>query len=435
MIYQVGDNAQFVVNTVSEAGSIYSYVWRAWDATIQVGTTGTIFKRINMGGDPANGNQLIYACSPVMLTGESTNLYGTITANNPPFIAPSPSISKNDDYYGYFTDLSLVAYTIDSHDPVWFLWYTGATFLGYGAADAAYVVGSHVWTGNDTTTTVAFNGTRNTLALQVNADRNVQCYVVDTVAGTTVVDFRLRGQAVPPLGGVLVADSNMLTTDATSQPRTRIGPGQTVLFVAYVKDIDNVYPAFDWTLPSPPPGNWTTPYVGSGTGAVLPDGSFSNTYVKDVSNGSEVVPVGSVKVCVATCRITGTNPASRSYGQTTELQFTVELVKNQAPSLTTVTCADINGAAIPMATGQVVAGDKLIYAAVSTDNDLDIVDQHWRFDNSANPLLPNPLHRLGPKVIYDTTGMTSGQKVGGVITSTDRMGDSIAVSFTGPEIQ
>jgi len=435
MSYQVGDIAQFVVNTVSEPGSIYSYVWRFWDTAIQVGTTGTTFKRINIGGDPSNGNQLIYACSPVMITGESVNLYGTITANNPPYIRPSPSISKNDDYYGYRTDLSLAAYTIDANDPILFLWYDGATFLSYGVAAAAYVTGTHIWSGNDTSTSVAFNGTYNSLSIQVNADRNVQCYVVDTAAGTTVVDFRLRGKTVPPLGGVLVADSNMLTTDATSQPRTRIGPGQTVMFVAYVKDIDNAYPSFIWNLPSVAPGNWTTPYLGAGTGAVLPDGSFSNTYVKDVSNGSEVVTVGTVKVCVATCQITGTNPASRSFGQSTQLQFTVELVKNQAPSNTTVTCTDINGAIISMTTGQVVAGAKIIYSAVSTDNDLDVVDQHWRFDNSAAPLFPNPLHLFGPKVVYDTTGMTSGQKILGVITSTDRMGDSIAVSFSGPEIQ
>jgi len=435
MTYQVGDIAQFVVNTVSEPGSIYSYVWRFWDTAIQVGTTGTTFKRINIGGDPVNGNQLIYSCTPVMITGESTNLYGTITANNPPYIRPSPSISKNDDYYGYRTDLSLTAYTIDAHDPILFLWYDGATFLSNGVTDPAYVSGTHIWNGNDTSVSVAFNGTHNSLSIQVNADRNVQCYVVDTAAGTTVVDFRLRGKAVPPLGGVLVADSNMLTTDATSQARTRIGPGQTVTFVAYVKDIDNAYPSFIWNLPSVAPGNWTTPYLGSGTGAVLPDGSFSNTYVKDVSNGSEVVTVGTVKVCVATCQITGTNPASRSFGQSAQLQFTVELVRNQAPSSTTIACANTNGAAINMATGLVPAGTKLVYSAASADADYDVVDQHWIFDNSAHPLYPTPLHLFGPKVVFDTTGMTTGQKVLGLITSTDRMGDAIAVSFTGPEIQ
>lgn len=435
MNYQVGDTAQFVVNTVSEPGSIYSYVWRFWDEAIQVGTTGTTFKRINIGGDPTNGNQLIYSCSPVMATGESTNLYGTITANCPPYIAPSPSISVNDDYYGYTTELAITAYTIDAMDPLLFLWYDGATFLGYGAAAPDYVTGNHTWRGNDTSVVIPYNGTYNSLSLVVGADRNVSCYVVDTGAGTTVVDFRLRGKVVPPLGGVLVADSNAVTTDATSEPRVRIGPGQTVTFVAYVKDIDNIYPSFIWNLPSVPPGNWTTPYLGTGDGAILPDGSFSNTYVKDVSNGSEVVTTGSVKVCVATCRITGTNPASRSYGQTAELQFTVELVRNNAPSSTTIACTDINGATINMDTGQVAAGAKIIYSAVSADVDNDIVDQHWRFDNSARPLFPNPLHMFGPKVVYDTTGMTSGQKVTGVITSTDRMGDAIAVSFTGPEIQ
>lgn len=435
MSYQVGDTAQFVVNTVSEPGSIYSYVWRFWDEAIQVGTTGTTFKRINIGGDPTNGNQLIYSCSPVMVTGESANLYGTITANNPPFIAPSPSASKNDDYYGYTTELALAGYTIDAMDPLLFLWYDGATFLGFGAADQDYVTGNHTWRGNDTSVVIPYNGTLNTLSVQVNADRNISCYVVDTGAGTTVVDFRLRGKTVPPLGGVLVADGNSVTTDATSEPRVRIGPGQTVTFVAYVKDIDNVYPAFQWSLPSAAPGNWTTPYVGSGMGAVLPDGSFSNTYVKDVSNGSEVVTVGTVKICVATCNITGTNPASRSYGQTTSLQFTVELVKNQAPSNTTIACTDLNGATINMSTGLVTAGSKIIYSAVSTDADLDIVDQHWRFDNSAHPFYPNPLHMFGPKVVFDTTGMTPGVKVQGFIISTDRMGDAIGVSFSGPEIQ
>jgi len=434
MNYKIGDMAQFVVNTVSEPGSISAYVWRMWDETIQVGTTGTAFKRINIGGDPTNGNQLIYACTPVMITGESTNLYGTIAANSSPYILPSPSVSVNDDYYGYTTKLELASYTIDGLDPLLFLWYEGPTFLGFGTAEAAFVVGNHTWRGNDTSVVVPYNGTTNSLSLTVSSDRDIRCCVVDTGAGTTAVDFRLRGKTVPPLGGVLVADSNAVTTDATSQPKVRIGPGQTVTFVAYVTDIDGKMPTFNWSLPTPAPGNWTTPFSGAVAGVQLPDGSFSSTLTKAVNSGVESVPTGLSKICVAICTITG-NPASRSAGQTVELKFNVELVKNQVPSGATVTCTDINGVAINMETGQVVVGRKIIYSAVSADADLDVVDQKWEFSNSARPLFPTPLYMLGPKVVFDTTGMASGVSITGQITSTDAMGDSTAISFAGPKIQ
>lgn len=409
-----------------------------WDASIQVGTNGTISKRINMGGDPTNGDRLIYSCSPVMLTGENGSIGGTIFANNTPYIVASPSVSRNDDYYGYSTTLSLTAYSIDGHTPLVFAWFDGVTPLGAGVNGAASTT-NHTWAGNDKTVTAAYATQENHLVLTVNTDRDISCVVTDSVGATTTVDFRLRGKVVSQLGGVLVADTNAATTDATSQPKQRIGPGRTVTFVAYVKDIDDKVPNFEWSLPATTPGNWSVTYFGHGTNAAgiwengtLPDGSFSCPLVQHVD--LEQVSVGTIKTCVATCRISGTDPDSRSYGQTTELQFTVELVKNQAPTSTTVACTDINGVAISMTTGHVTTGDKIIYSAVSTDPDFDVVDQHWTFSNSANALYPNPVQRFGPKVVYDTTGMTSGTKIAGTIISTDRMGATITLSFSGPEI-
>lgn len=431
-VYQTGDLAQFVVNTVSEPGSVAVYVWRFWDAAIQVGTTGTTFKRINIGGDPTNGNQLIYACSPVIVDGESTNLYGTIAANNPPYIAPSPSISRNDDYYGYSTTLSLTAYTIDGHDPILFLWYSGPTFLSLGVAAPHYLTGNHTWRGNDTTAVIAFNGTTNSFTTTVFYDQDITCYAIDTAAGTTAIEFRLRGQPVPPLGGVLVADTNSVTTDASSPPAQRIGPGQTVTFVAYVKDIDNVAPTFAWTFSNISPGNWTVPLSTAGTIQVLPDSSFSSTVVKDISG--EVVSSGSIKVCVASCLIVGNAP-SRSVGQAATLYFSCELIQNQAPTGTTIVCTDINGTPIDMGTGQVAAGDKIIYSAATADPENDVVDQLWRIDNGATPGYPSPFYQYGPKIVFDTTGMSSGVNIAGQITSTDRMGAVLVRSFSGPKIQ
>lgn len=427
MPYQIGDTAQFTVASVIDPGSlVYSYVWRWWDQAIQVGTNGTAYKRINMGGDPINGNRLIYSCTPVSIDGSSVDLYGTITANNSPFIAASPSASKNDDYYGYSTTLYLTAYSIDRH-LLSFEWYDGSTYLGTGTLGLMTTV-DHTWRGNDTQVTRTYTGRSNYITLSVYADKIITCRVTDIVnSAVTVVEFNLRGKLATPLDGVLVVDSNALTTDATSQSVSRIGPGNTMKFVAYVTDIDGLMPTFAWEFSNA--RNWTVQYIGAGVNATLPDGSFSSTVDKAV--GAEIVVSGEAKACTALCRITG-NALSRSAGQFAELQFSVLLLKNNEPTGTTVTCAKMDGTPVNMVTELVDVGEFLVYSAVTTDPDLDVIDETWSISNYP---YPTPFIMYGPKIIVSTAGFSPGDRVTGSVQAVDRMGASRTDYFSGPQIQ
>ena len=118
-------------------------------------------------------------------------------------------------------------------------------------------------------------------------------------------------------------------------------------------------------------------------------------------------------------------------GVVTPVQFSVLLLRNNPPSATAITCSDTYGNTIDMVNGTVPVGTKLIYTAVSTDLDLDIVTQLWQFDSYP---YPNPLYIYGPKVVLDTTGYTLNGYVQGQVTSTDRMGGVLYTNFKGPRI-
>lgn len=436
MTYNTGDNVELSISTgaIGSSGSIYSYVWRFWDATTQVGTQPYTDKAVNLGGDPLNGNRLIYECFPTMVDGTSGSLYGTLVANNPPFLLDA-TISKNDDYYSYQTTLALKAYSLEGH-ALTFQWFEGTTSLDAaapGSASGAPV--ARDWRGNGIVSSVpAVQSYVSTKVLAVRYDRVITCKVTDTTTNVVVTtDFRLRGKVAPPLWATMATETSSTTTDATSMPLQRIGLDQFVTFVAYVTDISGIRPAFQWDFSQA--NGWTvySTYFGSnGTNVTLPDGSFSSTITKDVS--TEVVSFGPAKVATAVCRITGTNNASLSFGKVTEVRFSVALLKNNPPSSITITCKRTDGTVVDLYTDSVDAGTKLIYEAVATDLDLDVITASWRIDGYP---FPSPMYAYGPKIVVDTTGYVSGARIQGQATVTDRMGPPGGVqslSFTGPKI-
>jgi hypothetical protein len=435
MIYQIGNTATLALNPPVTDPNVYSYVWRFWDGSIEVTTASTIQKRINIGGQPDSAERLLYTCLPTLIDGQSGSVFGTLYAYNAPFVK-DVLISNNDDYYGYSTVLSLIGYSLMGRT-LQFEWFDVPAVgppvsLGIIAATptAPFV---HVWRGNDTSTNVAVTGYHDQITISpVRVDKLIRCVITDTAAATTTVDYRLRGKAVPPIGVLLSADANSVTTDATSQPIQRIGEGQFVTFVAYAHDIDNKKPAFYWDFAGT--RGWTTPFYGNGTGnPQLPDGSWSNSFTKDVS--TEIVSAGTSKTASVICRIVGTDITSRSLGQITNVQFDVALLKNNAPSVPTIMCHKPDGTVVNMLTDVVPVGTVLIYSAISTDPDLDIVEQVWQFDSLPSPYPTVKYFAYGPKVTLDTTGFGIGYKPQGSIISTDRLGATApATSFIGPEI-
>jgi len=412
---QVGDQVGLMTAPVPSGSAIYSYAWDFWDGTSTATAAPFVAKVINIGGQPGT-DELHYQCTPVAIDGQHVTLNGTIWANGEPTILPGVSISNNDDYFAYSTQLSLRAINQDG-DLFSFAWYTGTTFLGLGTT-AAIGSASGTWTGNGTTVIANYPARENHIGLVVASSRIVTCYVTDTRGGTTSVDFALRGEANPPPDATVAAGVGGASFDASTPPTARIGTGQTVDFTVYVAPMPSHSMGFQWDFSGS--NNWTMPpATESGTTAVLANGGFQNTVHRDIS--TEVVSTGTSKAATAGVRIVATNAFSGQLTHT-DAQFEITLIANSIPSSVTVTRkvnnVDITGF------GPVVAGSAIQFSAVGTDADLDVLFYKWQI---AQPFTPNPVYFWGPKFVYDTTGYAGGQSVQGQLAVIDRLGGQLNV--------
>jgi len=408
---------------VPSTGSvIYSYVWDLWDGSSTATTAPFLTEVINIGGQPGT-DELHYTCRPVALDGQNTTLSGTFTVNNRPTILPGVSISANDGYFAFATQLQLRALDVDGN-AFGFAWYTGTTFLGLGTASFAGSL-SGTWTGNGTTIINNFAGTQNFIDLVIASNRVVTCYVVDVRGGTAAVDFTMRGEANPPPAISVIAGVNDIGFDAASAPITRIGVGQEVDFTVFVAPLPTHTVGFSWSFAGS--NNWTmAPAAEAGTTFLLPNGGYQNTVHRDIS--TEVVSTGTSKVVTAEVRVTAVNNLNAQVTHT-DAQYEVTLIKNSAPSAVTV-ARSVNGSPVT-GTGPIAAADPLEFTATGTDADMDVLFYEWRF---TPPFAPNPLYLWGPKVVYDTTGYTSGQLVQGQLAVIDRLGATLTVVLPSTSI-
>lgn len=408
---QVGQTKTFTLSVVPPAESgVYAYIWKFWDGTVAATTTPTVTKKLNVGGNPANSRLLYYTCEPVMEDGRSIMITGQIEVNNPPDVVPSPTVSNNDQFFPYATDIALTAYDPDN-DPLTFKYYSDGTLLGQGATSVVGVVNG-TWNG----TQGSFNGTHNVFTHTVQSEQTVQLLIYDNQGGTRSIDFPFYGENPPaPTIGV-TADPDSITADASSVPDQRIGPGQVVTFNVYAADpVSNDF-EFLWSFFGS--YGWATNSFSTGTSAVQPDGSVRNTYDKDIASESG----GDKRVVI---RVTNTTS-----GQSTEFPINVTLVANEVATSGTISVADENGNAVA-AGATVASGTKLEITAVVVDPNNDIINYKWSITQPSG-IQPTTLRVWGPKVVIDTTDWPAASQIIGTVTAYDRMQG--AVSLTLPVI-
>ena len=417
-MYQVGDQASFALAPTPNTGTqIYSYVFRFWDGTVLATINPfTLPVTINIGGQPGTG-ELHYSVTPVQIDGQSTVIAGTITANNPPTIAPSPTISVNDGYFPYQTELSVVAFDMDG-DAFSFGWYVDDVLINSGTFTyIGNVPGT--WAGNGTVIVADYAGTQNVFDLTVNAETTVTCVITDANSGITTLDFQMRGSTTsPPQIGVSGAISG-LTADASDLPEQRIGVGQFITFSVYGRDLSGGPVSFLWNFAGS--NNWTVALETTGTVSALPDGGFQSVYQKDISG--EIVSFGTEKVAIAVATISGLTSQ-------TVVQQPVTLIANSPPQ--TVDFVVKNNGTVINAGGNEGGGDsfpagtQLEFDAVAIDPNGDLVEYHWQFQQPIG-VLPTTLDLWGAKVVVGTTTYPSGSLVQGVLIATDRMGAVLVV--------
>lgn len=405
---QSGDEVVFDIEPTPSTGTqIYAYVWRLWDDTVRATTDPTTLPvAINVGGQPYTG-ELHYSVMPVQIDGQNVVLDGTITANNPPIILPSPTVSLNDAYFPYSTQIVITAIDFDNDD-LTFAWYNGFTSLGAGMST---FVGSlaGTWTGNGVTVIDNFAGTQNVFSTAVGQTEMLTCVITDARGGVTSLDLQLRGFDAPaPSAGGAGAITG-LTADASTLPIQRIGAGQTVVFTAYGQDLSGGAVTFLWNFAGS--NGWTIgPVYTTGTTTVLPNGVYQNTYTKDISG--EVVLKGTVKTSVAEVLIS-------SATMQTPVQFAVDLIANQPPNTITFTTKANN--AVIGAGETFPAGTPIEYDAVVQDSQGDICEYQWVFQQPEG-VIPSTVTLWGAKIAVDTTAYPDGFFIIGALTVTDRMG-------------
>jgi len=410
---QVGETKVFSLSVVPPASAkVYSYVWNFWDGTVAVTTEPSVQKVLNMGGNPTlAGRKLTYTCIPVLADGQSTAIVGEVQVNNPPSIVPSPSVTLNDRYFPYATNLTVTAYDLEN-DPMSFLYYLNGTAIGGGATTAVGVVNG-TWNG---TLAGTYNAYQNVFSTTVGSARTVKALVVDNQGGTTTVDFALRGKVAPPPSVSPQVVVGSVTADSTTRPAQRIGVGQTVDFSVYAKDEAGGTFGFLWKFAGSL--GWTTlPSFTNGTATLLADGGYRSTVVRDIAD--ETPGFKSVE-----CRVT--NNATNKF---VTVPFDVELTANQVATNGTL-AVKVNGAdeAEPIS---VTAGDKLQYSLTVTDPDADIVTYKWTFTLPAGAIPASPpqnsLVVWGQKALLDTTGWPAGNILTTVL-ATDRLGGVTSVT-------
>lgn len=414
---QVGDTKLFTVTPTPTSPDIYSYVWEWWDGTRDASSTHFIHKTINIGGEPGT-DELHYSCTAVLRDGQSVAALGLILANNPPILVPPVTVSANDAFFPYTTEIKVKAFDLDG-DALTFEWSEAGTVLGPGSTAAAGTVNG-TWTGNGTTVVDVYNAFENTFSLTVSGNRTLDLLVTDARGGETTFQVELRGQPQP---AAVVGAGAGAVSSADFSALTRVGPGVEVAFEVYARDPAGGAVAFSWNFAGT--HGWTTT-AGPATGTVTStaDGGRKSVYTKSVSG--ELFPTGPQKTVVAVATVAVA-------GGATEIKLPVTLVANTSPSGITFT-AKVNGVEYALASGvPVQAGDVVEFAAVGADADADLLVYEWTFIQPSG-VQPSTLKLWGAKVALNTAGW-AGLTVEGSVKATDRFGASVTEFTPGIPVE
>jgi hypothetical protein len=115
-----------------------------------------------------------------------------VIVNNPPYVIPSPEITRNDDFFPYSTQIRLTAYDVEG-DALSFLYYnTGGR--PWAAASRPTSARSRA---PGTVRPRATPASRTSLTAPSPADSRIVLKIVDSQSGTRLVNFDFFGRRRP----------------------------------------------------------------------------------------------------------------------------------------------------------------------------------------------------------------------------------------------
>src|SRR5438105_366352 len=122
MSYQVGDLASFVGFGTNPGSAPPIQVFKFWDASVVVTdqVPGTVVKRFNIGGNPAEGPgtpyRLPYEIDVCDYLGHLVSAFvGAIAVNNPPTVYGAPTVTPNNQAVPFQTQVAVSAYDLENN--------------------------------------------------------------------------------------------------------------------------------------------------------------------------------------------------------------------------------------------------------------------------------------------------------------------------------
>ena len=389
----VGETPRFEIP--SGPGTL-AYVWKWWDSTVDAVTgTNRVFKTLNIGGDPTDSFLVRFACEIVDAVGQSSEPTGSLEVNNPPYIPGTnpPTISVNDEIFPFATQLNIVTCDFEENGIDFVYWYDNVAHLGSGniATPVMHpVAGTYAgrFVGHYTPYLL-------TLDYTVEHDGTVSAFIIDADAGTTKVDFLVRGYTPDDPFVSTVVQPTSLIVDASNLPRQVISPTAVVELGAY-SNVSPTMPVFTWSFQAA--NGWTVPETVNYIQPVQQaNGAWAGTYSKSVAGETSGDKVVDLTVSVG--------------GASSIAHIPVTLVENEIPDNLDIT---IRIGDDEIGTDYTVTdGDKLNFLATAIDPNDEITYAVWTLTIGVDVM-----YLVGNRVFVDTSGY-SGETISGIVTVYD----------------
>ena len=382
------DVKTFILNG-NEPTQPIRYVWKWWDGSTDVTSTGTVAKQLNVGGNPADDYQVRYSCEAVNENGQSSVYAGAVVVNNPPgLVLGSTSLSNNGGDFSFRTKASLIAYDFEN-GTLGFEWFSGGQSLGEGNP-SVYGLVNGTYAG---TIAAACVGVVNFIDYDVVENGSLTCNIWDESGGITSIQFYLFGQSPVKSYSAPQVVAYQATIDSASEPVVRIGEASYAEFTVYTQANANPT-SFTWTFHGS--NGWAATTHSAGTTTPLENGAYQNSVLKTTRQETEGQKY-------AVCNI-----VDISTGLSAETVIPVYLESNNTPVFVSATVLPASPA----------LGDILSFEVTATDSDLDIVSYKWYFPDYSKTL-------YGRKVFVSSEGLSPGNTLSGHVTITDSMGAAI----------
>jgi hypothetical protein len=422
---QVGQLKTFRVMGTPPAYPVPIYVYKFWDGSvIATGTyAGSVQKRLNLGGNPAESFTVPYRCDICDNLGNVVQVVtSSIQVNNPPTIVPSPTVVPNDHAFPYPVTISVRGYDLEDNG-VAFFWYHGTNPIGGKDSTAntpAGVAGTYYGTLIGANKTLYTNTFQDTV---VENGTVLTCKLVDGDSGTSTINFELRGYDPSAPQFSVAASPDTVTSGASTLPVQVIAPNQTVKFTAFGYDPTPGSLLFTWYFYGS--NGWSQPglpVITTDTGTAVSQGLKSE---KDLPIATEVTAGQKTAVVSVTNTVTG---------KTSYSSIPVRLILNEGPTITSIGLYDATtGQPVTTITKLASPLRTLVrFSGTASDSNEDVLSFRWDINSPPASAAYTVYGREGYVDVTDWTSPATYTNVG-ALTATDRYG-VVSSTFSMPQI-